>query len=408
MKRLLVKAGIPLVIILVAIILAAVMIASRKPPETNEEPERAFLVEAKQVQQQNVQFSIASQGTVVPRIQTMLSTQVSGVVVSVSDTFIEGGMFKKGDVLLQLEQDDYLTEVKAAEADLARAQAALDEEIARSRVAEEEWRSVSSSAPPELGLRKPQLAREEANVKAAEARLERARRNLQRTTIRAPYDGLVRQVNVDLGQFVTTGTQLGLVFNTTVAEVRIPLTDSDLAFLRLPEHSEQQANVTLSTKIAGKNVNWQGKLVRSEGVLDERNRVIYAVVEVSDPYQRNENATGTPLRFGRFVNADIKGTSMDNLIVLPRNVLRLDGTVLVVEQDRTLRIQKVDIVRSDPEFVYIASGLEHNDMVTVSAVPNAYDGMKVRLPSDEPDTPEPADKDKPDNSTTIASAGDNV
>ena len=148
-----VKSGIPLIIILVAFVVAAIMISSRKPPEQIPVETQAFLVDAKPMEYQPVSFVVDSQGNVVPRNKTSLSAQVSGRVVSLSDKFIVGGMFQKGDVLITLEQDDYRTEVKLAEAELAQAHAALQEELARGKVAEQEWRSVSSVVPPELGLR---------------------------------------------------------------------------------------------------------------------------------------------------------------------------------------------------------------------------------------------------------------
>ncbi|MDY6978147.1 MAG: efflux transporter periplasmic adaptor subunit, partial [Pseudomonadota bacterium] len=179
-NSMLMKSGIPLFIVLIAFIAATVMIKSRKPPEQVPVEIPAFLVDAKEVYSEAVNFVVKSQGNVVPQNKTSLSAQVSGQVISLSKVFVAGGTFKKGDVLATLEQDDYRTDLKLAEAELAQAKAALQEEIARGKVAEQEWRSVRNVAPPELGLRKPQLAKEQANVKAAEAKLERAKRNLAR------------------------------------------------------------------------------------------------------------------------------------------------------------------------------------------------------------------------------------
>ena len=383
MKSALVKAGLPLLIVIVAIVVAAGMIMSKKPPEKNEVEQKAFLVNASPVEMQDLNFVVKSQGTVQPKIETVLSAQVSGKVVSVSDAFIEGGMFLKGDVLMQLEQDDFITDLKSAEAELARATAALEEEQARGKVAAEEWRTVKTSVAPELGLRKPQLAKEMANVRAAEAQLERAKRNLQRTTITAPYDGLVKSRNVDLGQFVSTGSQIGMIYSTGKAEVRMPLSDNDLAYLQLPGQSEGDIAVTLRAKVAGKEVSWQGVLARDEGVLDSQRRVIYAIAEVADPYLRTNGLHNVQLKFGRFVQAEIVGNRGENIVVLPRNVLRLDGTVLIVDPQRKLTIRSVQVQRADEKFVYINSGLEAGELVVTSAVPNPYDGMLVRLPEDD-------------------------
>lgn len=382
-NSILVKSGLPLVIILVGLAIAVVLVSSRKPPEQVPVEIPAFLVDAKEIQSEQVSFIVKSQGNVVPRNKTALSAQVSGQVVSLSDSFIAGGTFKKGDVLATLEQDDYKTDLKLAEAELAQAQAALQEEIARGKVAEQEWRSVNSVAPPELGLRKPQLAKEQANVKAAEAKLERAKRNLARTQITAPYNGIVVERNIDLGQFVTMGAAIGTVYSTDTAEVRLPITDSDLMFVNIASQSTEGAPVSLKASVGGLTRRWEGKLVRSEGVLDTGSRVVYAIVEVKDPYNM-KGSHSAPIRFGQFVEAEITSRQNEALMVLPRSILRLDNTVLTVNENREIEIKPVEVARTTAKEVFIRSGIEEGSLVVTSAVPNPYNGMKVRLPGDEP------------------------
>jgi RND family efflux transporter MFP subunit len=355
----------------------AVMIASKSKPEKKEVEAAEFLVDASDIQFNNVEFLVYAQGVVQPKNQTVLSSQVSGKVVNISDRFIEGGFFNKGDVLVEVESVDYETDLLLAEAELARAQAALEEEIARGRVAEKEWSSFNSGAPPELGLRKPQLAREQANLKAASANLERAKRNLERTKIRAPYDGLVKSRMVDLGQFLPMGGQIGEVFSTDVAEVRLPLTDDDVSFIG--ELEGEAPLVTLSADVAGQRRFWEGRLVRDEAVLDDARRVIYGVVEVNDPYRlQSKQSHQETLKFGRFVSAQISGVQAQNIVKLPRYVLRLDGTVLTVDEDSKLAINQVEVARTDEDFVYISDGLDRQHQVVLSAVTRPYEGMPVR------------------------------
>lgn len=397
------KSGLPIIILVVGAIVAVGLASMRKPPEKKPVEVQAILVDAQPISFEQVDFEVTTQGNVVAKNQTNLTAQVAGRVVGISDQFVEGGFFKAGDVLITLEADDFETEVKLAEAELARSQAALEEEIARGRVAEQEWRSVNNTTPPELGLRKPQLAREQANVKAAAAQLERAKRNLARTEIKAPYDGMVVSRNVDLGQFITSAVGLGEVYSTDVAEVRLPLTDADLAFVSLSPG--QTLPVTLSAVVAGKFSTWEGQVVRNEGILDQRSRVVYAVVEVNDPYLRNGVRNGLPLRFGQFVNASITGKQADNLVVLPRHALRLDGSVVVVTPDNEIAIRDVEVMRADNEHVYISSGLKFDDKVAYSAIPNPYNGMPVRLTSDEPEEPSPSEQDVDNSEDVIAQRG---
>lgn len=396
------KAGIPLVIVLVAIISAVVLIASKEPPPIEPAQTKAFLVDAKPVNREPVTFSVRSQGNVVPFHRTNLSAQVSGKVVDIADSYVVGGMFEKGEVLISLEPDDYLTEISLAEAQLAQAQAALSEEIARGQVAKTEWQSVNSGVPPELGLRKPQLAREQANVKAATARLDRAKRNLERTKIRAPYNGLVVSRNIDIGQFVAIGSALGTIYSTDIAEIRMPVGDSEMAFIDLADGIDTSDNVVLNARVNGASTQWTANLVRSEGVLDEASRVSYLVAQLADPYHRNSNSNQPVLRFGQFVEAEITASKQRDLFVLPRSVLRFDQTVLTVNSDNEIQIKPVEVARTDADHVFIAEGLEEGEQIVLSAVPNPYNGMKVRLPGDSTDTPGAISQDIADEKDAVS------
>lgn len=396
-QSLLSKVGIPLVILLLAIAGASVMVMSKQPPEKKEVKELPLLVDVEPVFYNDIGFTVSAQGNVSAKNQTTIAAQVSGKVVSIADNFVAGGFFRKGDILVSLEKEDFQTDVMLAEAELAQAEASLQEELARGKVAEQEWRSVNSVVPPELGLRKPQLAKEQANVKAAQAKLARAKRNLDRTNITAPYDGIVRTRNVDLGQFVSPGAAIGDVNATDVAEIRLPLTDADVAVLNLNDPATGQLQVELQAVVGGKVQQWMAKLVRTEGVLDTSNRLIYAIAEVFDPYLRDTQSSNVAiLRFGQFVSALIKGSGSESLIELPRNVIRLDNTVLTANDDNEVEIRDVNVVRSDENSVFISSGLRNGDRVITSAIPNPSNGLKIRISGTDL-----AEQDKPQDSSKL-------
>ncbi len=373
------KVGLPILILLVAVVIMVVLIMNKPKPDIKEVEEKAFLVDVMPVEITDITYTVRSQGSVVPKVQSALTSQVSGIIESVSNVFVTGGMFHAGDILITLEQADRKTELQLAQAELARAQAAYELELARGKVAEEEWRSVgrSPSTTPELGLRKPQLDSEKANLQAAKANLERAKRNLERTVIRAPYNGMIMQKNVDIGQFVNIGMVLAQIASTDVAEVRLPLTDSDLAYLNLDASAD--GNVILRANVGGRPTQWPANLTRDEGVLNSQNRVIYAIAEVRDPYARNADTAHKVLRYGTFVRAEITGLSADNMVVLPRNLVRLDGTVLLVDEDNRIEIRDVEVQRADDNDIYISAGLQPGERIITSAVPNAYAQMPVRL-----------------------------
>ncbi|WP_019676600.1 efflux RND transporter periplasmic adaptor subunit [Arsukibacterium perlucidum] len=379
MSSFFVKVILPVLVVMVAIAGAVGLSQLRQPPEKNDESRPAILVNTAAIMPDNIIYQVSSQGMVTPKLETSLISEVNGRVVAVADQFVAGGFFSKGDVLVTVEQSDYLTNVKAAQAALANAQAMLAEEKARVKVAEEEWRSFTDGSAPALGLRQPQLASALASVQSAEAELERAKRDLARTEIRAPYDGMVRSRAANLGQFISRGTVLGSIVGTDVAEIRLPLTDTDMAFLAMPDADGSDSNkVTLSSTVAGQQLTWPAKLVRTEGMLDERSRVIYVVAEVTDPYQR-KNQGRQVLNFGRFVAASIVGTQAEQVVKIARHLLLPGNQILVVDKDNTLQFRQVTVDRATSEFAYIAAGLAATDQLALSAISNPLAGTVVRV-----------------------------
>jgi RND family efflux transporter MFP subunit len=402
-----IKAGLPLLIIGVAIGVSTLIVSNKKIPEKKTLENKSLLVDAIAISASSLNFRVEAHGTVRPKVITDLISEVRGRVIEISPAFVNGGYFSKDEILVRIESEDYKTAVKAAEAELAKAKANLQEEIARAKVAETDWKQFDLKSAPELGLRKPQLAREMANVSYAEAALERAKRDLFRTTIRAPYEGMVFQKEVDLGQYLAIGAKVGTIYGTDSAEIRLPMSDNELAYLELPfvmdRESAVMPEVVLSARIAGTEAKWQAQLRRSEKVIDEKTRLIYLVAEVSDPYGRNlreGNSDGYfPLKFGRFVRAEILGQRAENIFVLPRHVLRRGSQVLLIDDEDKLRLRDVTVLRTDSDYVYISDGLAEGERIALTPISNPLDGMSVRVKPAEAKTSnslsvDPADKQK--------------
>ena len=270
-----------------------------EPPERDTE-NLDLLVEVMQLEVSSERFRIRSQGTIRPRTQTVLSAEILGSIVSISPKFIAGGIFARDEVLMRIDPTNYTVAVDKAEALVKQRQIEYD---GAKKLRSQGYRAESEYASAAAAL------------SSAQAELVSARRNLQRTYIRLPYDGMVLSKDTDIGQFVSPGSQLGVTFATDLAEVRLPLTDMDLAFVELPnaaEISEAGAidgpKVTLTAVQHGKPTTWVAQIVRSEGVVDERSRVTYAVAQIQDPYQLRGN--GKPLPMGTFVAAEIAGATV--------------------------------------------------------------------------------------------------
>ena len=373
-----------LIVLAIVVVIGMATMAKGKRPERQDSGQTAVLVETIPAEVRSLNFIVQSQGTVRPRTQTTLVAQVSGIVVSVSDDFVAGGFFRAGEVLLQIDPSDYQTALKRAQAALASREAKLAEETSRSEQAIKDWRNLGRTGEPsDLMARKPQLADAMANVLAAEADIEKARRDLQRTRISVPYDGLLRERRVDIGQYVTPGTQLGVSFAVDTAEIRLPLAEADLAFLDLPSSTdariEDYPEVSLATDVGGVTKTWAARLIRTEGVLDENSRVLYAVASVVDPYGLLGKSQQDELRMGTFVRAAINGRYVDNVVVLPRYVLRNDNTVLVANEERELEVREVLVARAEARQVYITDGVSNGELVVTTTLDAPIPGTRLML-----------------------------
>ena len=349
----------------------------RQEPPIREMDDRALLVDVLLLETLSAQLTVRSQGTVLPRTQTLLGAEVGGTIVAISPKFIPGGVFRAGEVLLRIDSTDYEVAVRQAEALVKQRRIEFD--------GAEKLRQQGYRAEAEYASAAAALA-------SADAELTRARRNLERTEIRLPYEGMVLSKDADLGQFVTPGTRLGVTFATDYAEVRLPLTDQDLAFIDLPTATEiaptgasEGPQVTLSATRMGKPANWQARIVRSEGVVDEKSRVTYAVARIDDPYCLHRE--GIPLPVGTFVTADIAGRAMDDVIRVPRSALRAASQLLIVDDDNRIRIREVDVIRADARSAYIGGGVEAGERIAVSAIETPLNGMYVRT-TDRPEADE--------------------
>jgi len=390
----------PLGLIGLSVVIVAVLIAiaQSKHPERKDAAAQAVLVEAIPAELSTLNFIVHSQGAVEPRTETTLVAEVSGQIVSVSPNFIAGGFFREGEVLLQIDPSDYETALLRAQAALASRRAQYADQKARSEQALKDWENLGRQGEPsDLVLRKPQLAEAQAGVQAAEAELQQAERDLQRTRIRVPYDGLVREKRVDVGQFVAAGTPLGVTFAIDIAEIRLPLSGNDLDYLNLPSATRldnaQRVPVTLTADEGGVGGAWQGQIVRTEGVIDRTSRVLYAVAEVVDPYGVLGRSDRQELKVGTFVRAEIQGRQAEDVVVLPRAVLRPDQTVLIANAERRLEVRPVTVARAEPRKVYISSGIEAGELVITTSMDAPIPGTQLAIagaPS-EVSPPQPAD-----------------
>lgn len=362
-----------------------------RPPADIAEPEKQpVTIDVAVAVKQNLRIPVQAQGTITPLQETAILAEVKGRIVEVAPGFHIGGFVSEGDILLRIDPRDYQTNLLRAQAAVESAESSLAQERGRAQVALREWEklprgSQRSQEARDLYLRKPQLDQAEAQLLAATADLNTARDNLERTIIRAPYDALIQEKHSDLGQFVNAGSSLANIFSVEYAEVRLPIPQSKLGYLELPglEGYASGPDIDLYTDVAGEIKHWSAQLHRTEGVFDERSRVLYTVARIEDPYALRTPGR-EPLRIGTFVNANIEGREITGLVALPRYILRAGNLVWVVDETMHLRNRKVSILRTGGDLVYVSAGLDEGDRVSLTALDSAFAGAQVKILSSTP------------------------
>lgn len=374
----------PIAIVFFAIVGLIIVAALAPKPAKKPTIIKAPLVEVQDIERKNIRFTIASQGSVLPRTQTNLVSEVSGQITSVNEKFNVGGFFTKGEVLLSIDDISYRVNLLQAQSRLDAAKAVLVEEQARKEQAEDEWLLTGKalSQAPVLALRLPQLQKAKADVKAAEADVTDAEVKLARTKIRAPYDAMIKEKQVEIGQYVSTGSTLAMTFAVDYAEVRLPIKQRDVEFLNLPRINQQgskSSKVDIFYQLLGKQYTWQSNLTRYEGEVDSRSRVHYVVAQVDDPYRVLSSTAHQELRIGTFVNANIDGKMVNDIVAIPRDALHGANKLYLVDDNNKLHIQEISILRNDADFVYSHDNLSASHRLITTQMETPVEGMALRI-----------------------------
>lgn len=362
---------------------AALVMAKPAPQPRTDVADTPPAVNVMSVSPAEQVLTVTTQGTVQPRRQIELVAQVAGQVVASETAFVSGGYVQQAQGLLSLEKQDYQLAVVQAKAKVANAKQQLAEEKGRVLQAKKQWRELGSAEANALFLRQPQLASVEAALQAAEAELAQAELNLQRTTIVAPFNGRIVETYVDVGQYVTVGTPLAKVYATDVAEVRLPLTDRQLALLDLPLDFHQSAAahspvaVTINASFAGRDWQWPATIRRTEASVDVRSRLFYAIAEIEQPFQSTANSPRPPLQVGQYVRAEIVGSRLPDVVSLPRQALYKGSQVWVMDEQNLVKKMPVNVVQATVDSLYVTGDFTRNTRVVVTAMPGMSEGMAV-------------------------------
>jgi multidrug efflux system membrane fusion protein len=378
------KVLLPVLVLTIGLLIGGGMIMARPSVATRPPSKPIPMVLTLTAEPESVHLKIRSQGTVAPRTESDLIAEVSGRITWVSASLASGGFIEKDAPLIEIDARDYEVSMTRAKAVLSR----TESQLALAKRAAERQRVLSKrgvTSPVSLDDAENALLVMEANKLEAEASLTQARHDLQRTKVTAPFAGRIRTKHVDVGQFVNRGNPVARLYAVDYAEVRLPIPDDATAFVDLPidyrgeEGEAPQPEVVLSADYGGKRFSWKGRIVRTEGELDPRTRMIHAVARVEDPYGRGDDPTRPPFAVGLFVEAEIEGRLVDDIYTLPRAALRGNNRVVVVDGESRARLRPITLLQQLPDRVLVASGLEPGDRVVTSPLALTIDGMPVEV-----------------------------
>jgi len=382
MKRVLMPIGILGACVLIAFILV------RNPTVVEETaPEiQPVAVRVAEVSLTTVQLTVEAQGKVQAAQQASVSAAVAGPVAWISPVMEAGGYAAVGEVLLRIDPSDYETA-------LARSRATLEQARAEADHASNELNRLTELAERRLASDSQlQDTRRQANVAAArladaEAGYQQAELDLRRTEITAPFNAIVESRDVELGQYVNRAQAVAVLYGADIVEVRVPLAIQQLGFLDISliqrgELSPEMApDVTIKGNYAGREYHWAGKMVRTEASIDPNSNTVQSIIRVEQ--QSSDSSHGrdkerVPLPIGLYVQAEIAGRTLDDIIAVPRSVVRNNNQVLVVDQENKMYFREVEIFRLEEDRVLISGGLLPGEVICISPIQAVVNGMLVQ------------------------------
>jgi len=366
-------------------IAGAAYITKTAPKAQRRSPQKTTpLVQVVRVQPETREVSVSAMGTVIPAREIVLESQVAGEIVFVHPEFTDGGYLEKGAEVLRIDPQDYSLALTLAQAQVKDAESKLKMLEEEAAAAMDEWHNLyqdrrkDDSEPPPLLVKAPQLSAAKAMLTAEKAEVQKARLNLARTRIRAPFNAIVRAKNVDIGSQVSGQDKLAELLGTDEYRIQASIPVDRLSWIKIPRNpSESGSKVRIFYRSADDRI---GRVIKLLGALETEGRMARILVQVKDPLGlKTTGKSQLPLLIGEYVRLEIEGRQLQNVYRIPRAALRDDADLWIVSKDGKLEIRKVEIIWRDAQTVLLQEGLEPDDRLIVSDLPSPIPGMPVQI-----------------------------
>ncbi len=379
------KNYLPLYLLLVIGLIAILLVVFRPSPNKRMmPPEPVITVDTLLVKSKEYRVYINSFGRIEPRTQGQIVAQVSGQIIEVSPSFQDGGFFEKGDVLVKIDPRDYEIQVDIAAAELANAKVNYAEQQVLADQAVNDRKTLrKKSVASDFALHIPQLAAAKSQIGAAEAKLKKAKLDVERTQVRAPYSGRVLSKNVDLGDVVSVNTSLAKVYATDLVEVKLPIKNSELSLLTLPENASNKSDdskelpkAKIINSLGDTPQSWNAVLVRTAGAIDEQSQQLYVTAQIEAPYSK-QNKELRPLKIGQYVTAVIEGKTIKDAIVIPNSAI-YQGSYIYLYKDGVLEQRDIEIAWQNDNEALIKQGIKAGEQLVLTPLGRVSSGTPVK------------------------------
>lgn len=384
--RLIISIVLPLIILAGGVFTTMHFMKTSPKAVPRTKPVYDTLVKVEPVRLTSQRTTINGMGAVVAAREVDLKSRVGGDVVYVNEELVPGGVLAEGQTVLKIDPADYRLRVTQLESEVAKAEADLTLEMGNQRVARKEFELLGEEAGEEeksLMLRIPQLKQKEAALDSSRSKLAEAELDLQRTTLKAPFESVVQAKSVELGSRVTESTPVARLIGTDSFWVQVGIPVEKLDWIVFPDRDHPDRGAT--ARIYPRTVNGEGsyrigRVIRLAADLEEGGRMAKVIVEVDDPLcLLPENKTKPVLFLGSYVGVEIEGTTLEQVYPLNRAYLRDNSTIWMLSDDSTLEIREVAPVFKGPSTVLLKDQVRQGEKIIVSNIGAPVAGMKLRL-----------------------------
>ena len=390
-RNLTLKQALPLVVIAGGLIAATGLVVTRPEPERTTPAPEGVPVRVMIAAPATERVVLPAMGTVMPAKEVVLQPEVPGRIVELGENLVPGGRVKEGELLARIDPRDYELVVEQRLADVERARFEVRVEASRARIAEREWQLLGESVPVteegrSLALREPHLRNLRAALQSAESALEKARLDLERTKLVAPFNAVVQEEAVDVGQMVSAQSKIATLVGSDRFWVRVSLPVEELRWVRFPAEGDPGSPVSIVHETGnGSSIKHEGRVVRLFGDLEPKGRLARVLVAVDDPMNL-EASRPLPLFVGAYVRVEIEGPELQSVVEVPREAIRDGAEVWVMDADDRLEIRPIEIAFRGPNAVLVSGGIRGGDRVITSRIATPLPRMALRLLEERADT----------------------